>query len=220
MKKIISWVAALSLGACTPAVADPHIPKWNTYNSMGCMMLRECKEGTEPILSWADLGKQFKPWGDELGRIFSAMNQAGIDVYIAHEKYFVDKTRGLYNVKGNNLFINEKYLDDPRQLVSVIRHEGWHAAQDCMAGSLNNTFTAIVWPDNKVPAWVNRGAELTYEMSPKAIPYEAEAMYAAMSNSETADALEVCANPLVNMWDKYPPTPFTKKWLIEKGHIR
>ena len=89
-----------------------------------------------------------------------------------------------------------------------------------MAGSLNNTFTAIVWPDNKVPAWVNRGAELTYEMSPKAIPYEAEAMYAAMSNSETADALEVCANPLVNMWDKYPPTPFTKKWLIEKGHIR
>ena len=60
MKKIISWVAALSLGACTPAVADPHIPKWNTYNSMGCMMLRECKEGTEPIRSWVDLGEQFE----------------------------------------------------------------------------------------------------------------------------------------------------------------
>ena len=220
MKKILSCVAALSLSACTPAVADPHIPKWNTLNSMGCMMLRECKEGTELILSWVDLGKQFEPWKDELEKIFSAMGQAKIGAYIADDKYFVKDTRGLYDVRENNFFLNKKYLNDPQRIVSVIRHEGWHAVQDCMAGTLGNTFTAVVWPDGKVPDWVRRGAEITYETSPGAIPYEAEAMYASMSNVETADALEVCAHPLKNMWDVYPPTPLTKEWLIKKGYIR
>ena len=45
-------------------------------------------------------------------------------------------------------------------------------------------------------------------------------MYASMSNYETAEALEVCAHPLTNMWDKYPPTPLTKEWLMKNGYIR
>ena len=220
MKKILLCLAALSLGACTPAVADPEIKEWNTYNSMGCMMLRECKEGTEPIRSWVDLGEQFEPWKDELTKIFDSMNQAKIGAYIADEKYFVKDTRGLYDVRENNFFLNRKYLDDPQRMAAVIRHEGWHAVQDCMAGTLGNTLTAVVWPDGKVPDWVKQGAEITYESSPKAIPYEAEAMYASMSNYETAEALEVCADPLKNMWDEYPPTPLTKKWLLKNGYIR
>ena len=220
MKKILLCAAALSLSACTPAVADPEIKEWNTYNSMGCMMLRECKEGTEPIRSWVDLGEQFEPWKDELTKIFDSMNQAKIGAYIADDKYFVKNTRGLYDVRENNFFLNRKYLDDPQRMAAVIRHEGWHAAQDCMAGTLGNTLTAVVWPDGKVPDWVKRGAEITYETSPKAIPYEAEAMYASMSNYETAEALEVCADPLKNMWDEYPPTPLTKEWLLKNGYIR
>ena len=221
MKKILSCIAALSLGAVNPAVAaDPPIPEWNTYNSMGCMMLRECKDGIEPILSWVDLGKQFEPWEDELTKIFDSMNQVKIGAYIADEKYFVKDTRGLYDVSRNNFFLNRKYLDDPQRMAAVIRHEGWHAVQDCMAGTLDNTLTAVVWPDGKVPDWIIRGAQMTYEASPKAIPYEAEAMYASMSNYETAAALEVCAHPLQNMWDEYPPTPLTKKWLLKNGYIR
>ncbi len=220
MKKILSCFAALSLSACTPAVADPEIKEWNTYNSMGCMMLRECKEGTEPILSWVDLGTQYKPWADELNNIFSAMGHAGIGAYVADDKYFVTNTRGLYDVQRNNFFLNTKYLDDPQRMVSVIRHEAWHAVQDCMAGTLDNTFTAVVWPDGKIPDWVNRGAKITYETNPKAIPYEAEAMYAAMSNHETSEALQVCADPLKEMWDVYPTTPKTKEWLTKNGFIR
>ena len=41
-----------------------------------------------------------------------------------------------------------------------------------------------------------------------------------MSNYETAEALEVCADPLKNMWDEYPPTPLTKEWLLKNGYIR
>ena len=78
-----------------------------------------------------------------------------------------------------------------------------------MAGTIDNTLTAVVWHDGKVPDWIVRGAEITYETSPKAIPYEAEAMYAAHSNFETADAFEVCANPFVDMWDKYQQTPLS-----------
>ena len=166
-------MAALSMGACTPAVAADAViedHQWNTYHSMGCMMLRECKDGTKSIKSWRDLGTEYKRWSYELDRIFSSMDKAGIEAYVADEKYFVDKTRGLYNVNGNNFFLNTKYLNNPQMIVSVIRHEGWHAVQDCMAGTLDNRLTAVVWHDDKVPDWVKRGAAITYEASPIAIP--------------------------------------------------
>ena len=165
-----------------------------------------------------DLGPEYKRWSSELNKIFRSMKKAGIEAYVADEKYFVDKTRGLYNVNGNNFFLNAKYLDDPGTVVTVIRHEGWHAVQDCMAGTLDNTLTAVVWHDDKVPDWVKRGAAITYETSPIAIPYEAEAMYAAHSDFETADGLEVCANPDKVMWEYYPPTPMTYEWLRKNGY--
>ena len=217
----MSLVAALSLSACPPIVAADAViedHQWNTYHSMGCMMLRECKDGTRSIRGWRDLGPEYKRWSSELNKIFRSMKKAGIDAYIAEDKYFVDRTRGLYNVNGNNFFLNAKYLDDPGTVVSVIRHEGWHAVQDCMAGTLDNTLTAVVWHDDKVPDWVKRGASITYETSPIAIPYEAEAMYAAHSDFETADGLEVCANPDKVMWEYYPPTPLTYKWLLKNGY--
>ena len=216
----ISMCAPAPITPPLGAKTDPVIEEWNTYHSMGCMMLKECKDGVTPILSWIDLGEQYRPWKDELDKIFSSMNQIGIEAYVADGKYFVSSTRGVYDVKQNNFFLNKEYLSNPAQLVSVIRHEGWHAVQDCMAGTIDNTLTAVVWHDGKVPDWIVRGAEITYETSPKAIPYEAEAMYAAHSNFESADALEVCANPLVDMWDKYPPTPLTGKWLNKNGYIK
>ena len=32
-----------------------------------------------------------------------------------------------------------------------MRHEGWHAAQDCMAGTIDNSFIAIIKPQEEVP---------------------------------------------------------------------
>ena len=113
------WLCLVALGvsACTPplapaAKADPNLPQWKTSNSMGCMMVRKCKDETQPIRSWKDLGKEYSKYEYELNTIFAATNKIGIEVYLAGDKYFTPKTRGLYDVKRNNLFLNKKYLDD------------------------------------------------------------------------------------------------------------
>ena len=41
--------------------------------------------------------------------------------------------RGLYYVLGNNMFLKEDYIYNPLMMVKVVRHEAWHASQDCMA---------------------------------------------------------------------------------------
>ena len=152
-------MVALGLSACTPplapaAKAEPNIPKWKTPNSMGCMMVRACKDETKLIRSWKDLGSKYSEYAYELNRIFSSFDKVGIKSYIAGDKYFTPKTRGLYNVKGNNLFISEDIIDNPEMVMGVIRHEGWHAVQDCMAGSVTNGMSALVWPKGEVPSMV------------------------------------------------------------------
>ena len=119
-------------------------------------------------------------------------------------------------MKGNDMFLNELYLSNPTMMVKVLRHEGWHAVQDCMAGTIDNTFTAVVLQDGVVPDWIANGAEKTYPKG--AVPYEAEAMYAAFSDTMTRDGLKACAGSK-KMWEVYEPTPLTKKWLVEQGFI-
>ena len=41
----------------------------------------------------------------------------------------------------------------PGALMSVVRHEGWHAAQDCMAGSIDNSMIAIIHNEEDVPKY-------------------------------------------------------------------
>ena len=226
MNRFWLCVLALGLSACTPPLApaakaaEPNISKWKTPNSMGCMMVRACKDDTKLITSWKDFGSGYDKYAYELNTIFTAANKVGIKIYTAGDKYFTAKTRGLYNVKGNNLFINEKYLDNSQLIVEVIRHEGWHAVQDCMAGSINNNMTAIVWPKGKVPDWIMEGAKGDYADAPISIPYEAEARWASYSNYETADGLKTCADPTVKIWERYPPNRSTEAWLLKNGYIR
>ena len=226
MNRFLLCVLALGLSACTPPLApaakaaEPNIQNWKTPNSMGCMMVRACKDKTERITSWKDLGSGYEKYAYELSTIFDASNKIGIKVYLAADKYFTPQTRGLYNVKGNNLFINRKYLDDNQMVVEVIRHEGWHAVQDCMAGSVNNNMTAIVWPQEKIPGWVREGAKNDYAHAPVSIPYEAEARWAAHSNYETADGLKTCADPTIKIWERYPPIRSTSEWLLKNGYLR
>ena len=229
MKKLISLLALFSISMCAPAPItepanasrkDPDLTgHWNTNNSMGCMMLRHCRDGTKLITSWKDLGEGYDEYVNEIDRIFSSMNKLGIETYIAVGKYFPPEVRGVYNVKTNGLFINEQYLDDPVEVVKVIRHEGWHAVQDCMAGTLDNNMTAIVWEDKKVPLWIKHGAHQMYAETPQAIPDEAEAMYAAHCNFYTADGLEACANPNIQLWEFYTPTQSTGNWLRQNGYM-
>lgn len=216
MKKIILSLAILA-GIATPALAEPEITRWKSYHSMGCMLVGDCKDGVTEVSRWEDLGPQYEPFKDELGKLISAANKSGIKIFLAEDKYFVMLTRGLYSVANNNFFLNKRYIDDPTMMTKVLRHEGWHAVQDCMAGTLDNTFTAVVLQDGVVPDWIYRGAERTYPEN--AVPYEAEAMFAAFDDQLTLKGLEACAGDKP-MWKVFPPTPMTKEWLIQEGFYK
>jgi len=205
-------------GATVPVASEPiHSSEGplrpRSHAAMGCMMLRECVDGVREVKDWGDFGPGYLQFKDELNDILKYANASGIRVFLAPDKYFYMMTRGLYSVQGNNFFLNERYLDNPTMMVKVVRHEGWHAVQDCMAGTLDNTFTAVVWQDGFVPDWIQRGAEKTYP--PSAVPYEAEAMYAAFSDTHTREGLQACASD-TPMWEVYKPTPLTAKWLKEQ----
>jgi len=96
-----------------------------------------------------------------------------------------------------------------------MRHEGWHAAQDCMAGSIKNSMIAIIKPEEDVPMLYREMVERTYP--PAARPWESEATWAGKTANMTQDALESCARG--TMWTDYEPTPLTRKWLEAEGFL-
>ena len=99
--------------------------------------------------------------------------------------------------------------------MSVVRHEGWHAAQDCMAGTIKNSMIAIIKPEEEVPIIWRVMAERTYP--PSAVPWEAEASWAGKTENMTMEALQACARG--EMWSEYEPTPLTRQWLEENKYI-
>ena len=215
MKKFVALVFA-AVAAVTPVLAQDKVKAWRSFDSVGCMMLKECTEGVKQVKAWTDFGPKYKIAAAELNEIIEALNTVGAAIYLADEKYFALRMRGVYDVRGNNMFLNEFYIDQPTKMIQVIRHEGWHAAQDCMAGTLDNTFTALIHPEKAVPDWIRRGAERTY--SKNVLPFEAEAMWAMYVENKTVEALRICGSPK-KMWEYYKPTPLTGEWLRKKGFM-
>jgi len=222
MKKIImSLLVAASMSA--PALADDSkITKgYNTMDSMGCMLLRECTDGIEEVFSLLDVSSQypntddFYPVADEFNRMLVALNQVGVKVFLADSKYFPAMHRGVYHTVGNNFFLNKKFMNSPATLMMVMRHEGWHAAQDCMAGTIKNSMIAIIKPEDEVPMIWRVMAERTYPES--AVPWEAEAGWAGRTEKMTMEALQSCARG--TMWTDYEPTPMTREWLVKNGYL-
>ena len=144
-----------------------------------------------------------------------ALDQVGVKVFLANEKYFPTGHRGVYHTVGNNFFLNRAYMNNPGVLMSVMRHEGWHAAQDCMAGTIDNSMIAIIKPEDEVPMLWQVMVERTYPLSSQ--PWEKEATWAGKTEGMTQDALESCARG--TMWTDYEPTPMTREWLVEKGFL-
>ena len=215
MKKFLAAVFAAATMA-TPVLAEDKVKAWRSFDSVGCMMLRECTEGVKRVSTWSDLGPDYEIAAGEIDEIVQALEKVGASVYLADEKYFAFRMRGVYDVRGNSMFLNEFYIDQPTKMIQVIRHEGWHAAQDCMAGTLDNTFTALIHPEEAVPDWIRRGAERTYPK--KVLPFEAEAMWAMYVEDKTVEALKVCGGPK-KMWEHYTPTPMTGEWLKKEGFM-
>ena len=210
----------LALALCaSPAMAEP-TKGYYTMDALGCMILQECTDGVVQLWGVDQVEEMF-PNSDwnlvkvEFTRMMNALSQVGVKVYIAPEKYFPVGHRGVYHTVSNNFYLNKRYVHRPSVMMTVMRHEGWHSAQDCMAGSIKNSMIAIIKPEEDVPALWREMVERSYPAS--AVPWEAEATWAGKTEGMTMAALEACAEG--EMWKKYPPTPLTKAWLKENGYI-
>ena len=222
MKKIItSLMAAVTLSASAPVLAEP-VEEYYTMDSMGCMLLQECTDDVKEVFSLLDISSQydntdsFTPVSQEFNSMLMSLNKIGVKVYLADEKYFPVGHRGVYHTVSNNFFLNKSFMGRPHILMSVMRHEGWHAAQDCMAGTIDNSLIAIIMPEDSVPPIWREMVEATYPKS--AWPWEAEASWAGKTEAMTADALNACASG--QMWTEYPPTPLTREYLVKEGYLK
>ena len=218
----ILTTTALTLSSFALAGEEKIKKGFYSYDAMGCMLLRECKDGVEEVHSMLDVSSNYKnmesftPQAQEFNNMLSSLSAVGVKVYLADEKYFPVGHRGVYHTVSNNFYLNKAYMGRPSTLMSVMRHEGWHAAQDCMAGSIKNSLVAIIMPEEKVPPLWREMTERTYPKS--AVPWEAEATWAGKTEGMTMKALDSCAKG--TMWTDYEPTPLTRKWLVEEGYIK
>ena len=217
-------IAGLLLGAAhgltMPVEAKP-TKGYFTMDAMGCMLLKECTEDVTKINSSRDLRAAYPDadWdvvADEFDQIMLSFSQIGVDVHLADQKYFPVGHRGVYHTVSNHFYLNRAYMHRPHVLMSVVRHEGWHAAQDCMAGTIKNNMIAIIKPEEEVPMIWKEMVKRTYPAH--AQPWEAEATWAGKTENMTQEALESCARG--KMWLDYDPTPLTRQWLEENNYVR
>ena len=190
-------------------------------DAMGCMLVRECTNDVNEVHSLLDISSQydnteeFTPQAQEFNNMLMSLKQIGVKVFLADQRYFPKMHRGVYHTVSNNFYLNKKYMDDPATLMMVMRHEGWHAAQDCMAGTIKNSMIAIIMPEEDVPMLWRVMVERTYPAS--AVPWEAEAQWAGRTEGMTMKALQSCARG--TMWTDYQPTPLTYQWLKENNYV-
>lgn len=218
------FLTIASLGVANFALAnESKLTKgFYSYDAMGCMILRECTDDVKEVFSMVDISSNYKnmeaftPVTAEFNIMLSSLNNVGVKVFLADEKYFPPGHRGVYHTVSNNFYLNKAFMHRPHVLMSVLRHEGWHAAQDCMAGTIKNSLIAIIYPEEQVPKIWREIVEKNYPKS--AVPWEAEATWAGKTEGMTAKALAACAAG--NMWEVYQPTPLTRKWLEENGYLK
>ena len=222
MKKLLLGLIGSSLLAIPALANESKIKKgFYTMDSMGCMITRECTKDVRRIKSIDDIRKEFPNSNfdlvaDEFDSMLVSLDKIGVMVFLGHEKYFPPGHRGVYHTVSNNFYLNDAFVHRPHVLMTVMRHEGWHAAQDCMAGTIKNSMIAIIKPEEDVPKIWREMVEKVYPKS--AVPWEAEAKWAGKTEGMTAQALEACATG--TMWEIYKPTPLTEKWLREEGFIK
>jgi|TARA_B100000073_G_scaffold209654_1_gene173972 hypothetical protein len=218
---IAGLLLGMAHGFSMPVQAEGKITKgYYTMDAMGCMLLKECTKDVERINSSIDLMNAFPqsdwdPVKDEFDQIMIAFQKIGVHVHLADEKYFPVGHRGVYHTVSNHFYLNRSYVYRPHVLMSVVRHEGWHAAQDCMAGTIKNNMIAIIKPEEDVPMIWKEMVKRTYPAH--AQPWEAEATWAGKTENMTQEALESCARG--TMWTDYDPTPMTGEWLKENGYL-
>ena len=225
MKKFITALLGLSLlGAPVLASTEDPYVKHNSLEALGCMKLKECTKDVERITDVSQLDHRYGPdwYGDtkaEIRSLIALLNASGVEVYIGPDYYFPVANRGVYYTDVNRLFLNDSHVWHSEIFINVLRHEGWHAAQDCMAGTIDNSYIAIIFNDYLIPDHAKIMADVRYRFfAPESIPWEQEAIWAGGEAHMTTDALNACAAG--QMWTEYEPTPKTREWLVKNNYIK
>jgi len=222
MKKFFTAMATAVAFVASPAIADPETKGAHTLDAKGCMMLLECTDGVTRVNSAADVAAMHpeENWSKvsaELNEIIAHLDTIGIPTYVGDEYYFARNERALYDTASNRMFISERAASKPWSFMSSFRHEGWHAAQDCMAGGVNNRFIGVIYGSEGTPAMWTAMAERLYPSG--IVEWEAEAKWAGGEVNMTRDALCACAETGQKPWTVMEPTPMTREWLSDNGHL-
>ena len=219
--------ALLSAAICAPVLASHtadgvEIPHYS-HAAMGCMKLKECTEGVTQIRTVDELvavttNRDFRVHRQEIQSLLDSLDAVGVSVNVATGQNFPRSHRGVYYTDDNAFYLNLDHVKEVDVFLKVLRHEGWHAAQDCMAGTIDNTMMAIIMDADLVPQKYKLDAEIRYGMlAVKAIPWEQEAIWAGNTPGMTERALAACASD-TPMWWIYEPTPKTAFWLRQEGY--
>ena len=207
-----------------PVEANPQVKSWNSLDSMGCMMMRECVDGVIRINSTADLEANithanYDSVREEADALISELGKMGVNVYLADDKYFPRGHAGVYYTVGNDFFLNITWSDDPHSMIRTLRHEAWHAAQDAMAGTIENNNIAIIRAEEDVPRHVRIATEAAYGPNNPALPWENEAKWAGETPNMTLEVLQTINRTGGKPWTEIEPTPLTRLWLERNGYL-
>ncbi len=223
MNKLLLALLALST-TFVSVKADPAVKGWKTNDSMGCMLLRECTDEVKELTSAADLEAHF-PYSNfttvrqETDGLITELRAMGVNVYLGDDKYFPPGHAGVYDTVGNRFFLNTSYADDPYGMLRTLRHEAWHAAQDAMAGTIENSNLAIIYPEEDVPQNYVLAADIAYASFPQVLPWEREAKWAGGTPNMTLEVLRIINATNNRPWQRIEPTPLTREWLEMKGYM-
>jgi hypothetical protein len=217
MKKLLAVCASLFLSL--PAIAEPVVKDYS-MDAMGCMILLECANGIKRVTPDYDFGKAQEDYKEEIKRILTALDKLTVGFYIAEERYFPHNTNGIYKPNFNRFFIRKDLLDDKREFIKTLRHEGWHTVQDCMGGGIQTSWIAQVHQDKDIPDFIREMTARVYGLAGQgaAVAWESDANVAKQNSGETATYLEMCT--LGSLWERVEPTPLTKEWLIGCGWMK
>ena len=202
MKKLLSTLFA-SIVLSTPISAHQKIDDdvFYTREAMQCMKLGHCNEGIYRVRS--------ENYSGETKEILEHLEDLEVKVYRAIPQYFMNEYRGLYYSDRNKIFINIGFVKDQPSFLTILRHEGWHVAQDCMAGSIANSDIVGILSHEVIPPHIIQETFDRYGYDPTVVRIEREAVWAMKTPNMTTDALKAC-NSDTPMWETYEPP--TKTW--------
>ena len=171
----------LSLIAVTSIIAPVNSESFNKIindksDTLNCMASRRCRDGVKSINDISDIvssypDSNFDIVADEFNRMLATLKRIGIKVFLGDEKYFPKIYRGVYSTSRNTFYLNKGYMDTPKSLIRTMRHEGWHAAQDCKAG-IDNMRLELIVSEHLVPKSYRNLVEEIYYDEPDQIPFE------------------------------------------------